>query len=206
METETEECKESWNEDCMKALAALANTRGGTLWIGIEDNGNIVGWNGNGKQQEAISNQIVHNLHIHPASISVEHKAGKPVLAIQMHRAAAPVSLRGRYYRRVGNSSRELPVEELPRFLLERTGQTWDALPAEEGSEGLAVKTVEDFKILAQERLPQIAPSDTIEAILGKLKLDAARKARQTGCLSPLWRRPAAPHPDGPGTNRSFQR
>ena len=155
----------------MKALAALANTLGGTLWIGIRDDGGVIGWDINGKQQEAISNQIVNSLHIHPASISVEQKNDKPVLAIRMHRAAAPVALRGRYYRRVGNSSRELPAEELPRFLLERTGQTWDALPAEEGVGGLAVKAVENFRVLAQDRLPELAPSDTAEAILGKLKL-----------------------------------
>lgn len=155
----------------MKALAALANTLGGTLWIGIRDDGSVIGWDINGKQQEAISNQIVNSLHIHPASISVEQKNDKPVLAIRMHRAAAPVALRGRYYRRVGNSSRELPTEELPRFLLERTGQIWDALPAEEGVEGMAVKTVEDFKVLVRERLPEVAPSDTLEVILAKLKL-----------------------------------
>lgn len=163
--------EETWTEDCLKALAALANTRGGTLWVGVKDDGSVLGWNGGGKEQEAISNQIVHNLHVHPAAIAVEHKAGQPVLAIQMHPAASPVALRGRYYRRVGNSSRELPAEELPRFLLERTGQTWDALPAAEGLDGVDVKAVEDFRVLARERLPEIAPSDTVDAVLGKLKL-----------------------------------
>lgn len=28
----------------MKALAALANTRGGTLWIGIKEDGSVIGW------------------------------------------------------------------------------------------------------------------------------------------------------------------
>ena len=171
IETETEENKESWNEDCIKALAALANTRGGTLRIGVRDNGSVLGWDGGGKEQEAISNQIVNSLHIHPASILVEHRDDRPILAIQMHRTASPVALRGRYYRRVGNSSRELPAEELPRFLLERTGQTWDALPTQEGFEELATKAVEDFRVLAQDRLPELAPSDTTAAVLGKLKL-----------------------------------
>lgn len=142
METETEERKEAWNEDCVKALAALANTRGGTLWVGVKDDGSVIGWHKDGRDLEAISNQIVDSLHLHPA--------------------ASPVALRGRYYRRVGNSSRELPTEELPRFLLERTGLTWDALPAQEGLEGISVKTVADFKVLAQSRLPELAPSDTI--------------------------------------------
>ena len=55
METETEGNKESWTEDRIKALAALANTRGG-------------------KEQEAISNQIINSLHVHPASILVGHR------------------------------------------------------------------------------------------------------------------------------------
>jgi len=155
----------------MKALAALANTRGGTLRVGVRDNGSVLGWDGGGKEQETISNQIVNSLHVHPASILVEHRDDKPVLAIRMHQTASPIALRGRYYRRVGNSSRELPAEELPRFLLERTGQTWDALPTQESSEEMDTKAVEDFRVLAQDRLPELAPSDTTGAILGKLKL-----------------------------------
>jgi predicted HTH transcriptional regulator len=71
-ESETEERKESWDDDCLKALAALANTRGGTLWVGVRDNGHPVlgGWRGDGKEQERISNQIVSTLHIHPASMT----------------------------------------------------------------------------------------------------------------------------------------
>ncbi len=88
-----------------------------------------------------------------------------------MYQAAAPAALRGRFYRRVGNSSREVPAEELPRFLLERTGQTWDALPAEYGMDELSAKTVDDFKVLARERIPELAPSDDTETILSKLKL-----------------------------------
>lgn len=155
----------------MKALAALANTRGGTLRVGVRDNGSVLGWDGGGKEQEAISNQIVNSLHVHPASILVEHRDDKPILAIQMHSTASPVALRGRYYRRVGNSSRGLPAEELPRFLLERTGQTWDTLPTQEGFEELDAKAVQDFRVLAKDRLPELASSDTTEAILGKLKL-----------------------------------
>ncbi len=171
MESETEELKESWNDECLKALAALANTRGGTLRVGVRDNGSVLGWQGDGKDQEAISSQIVSILQIHPASILIEERNGLPILVIRMHQAAAPVALRGRFYRRVGNSSRELPTEELPRFLLERTGQTWDALPAEYGMEELSAKTLDDFKVLARERIPELAPSDTTEVILSKLKL-----------------------------------
>jgi ATP-dependent DNA helicase RecG len=42
-ESETMEWKLVWNEDGLKTLAAFANSRGGTLRIGVQDNGHIVG-------------------------------------------------------------------------------------------------------------------------------------------------------------------
>src|SRR6059058_6159480 len=126
-ESEQIECKESWDEDCLRALAALANTQGGTLLVGVADNGRVVGWHGDGREQERVSSQIVDILHVHPVFMRVGAHTGQPVLVIEMARAASPVAVRGRYYRRVGNSTREVPEESLPRFLLERTGQSWDA-------------------------------------------------------------------------------
>jgi len=170
-ESETIERKESWNDDCLKALAALANTQGGTLLVGVTDAGRTIGWNGSGKEQESIASQIVAILHVHPLSMTVETHIGQTVLVIEMARSAAPIAVRGRYYRRVGNSTREVPEESLPRFLLERTGHSWDALPCDAKLDGLDEKTVADFAVLARPRLPEITPSDSMEHILGNLEL-----------------------------------
>lgn len=170
-ESEAIERKESWSDDCLKALAALANTQGGTLLVGVADDGRVVGWNGDGKEQERIASQIVSTLHLHPLSLTIETYAGQMVLIIEMARAAAPVAVRGRYYRRVGNSTRDVPEESLPRFLLERTGQSWDALPCETSPSALDEKTVADFATLAKPRLPELSPSDSIERVLGNLQL-----------------------------------
>ncbi len=125
-EAETEEYKRSWQEkECLDALAAFANTRGGVLWVGVQDNGSVAGWHGDGKEMERISNTIVAKLQVHPRSMTIETLEGTPVLAIQMAQASAPVALNGRFFRRVGNSTREVPTEELPRFLLEKTGQSF---------------------------------------------------------------------------------
>ena len=170
-ESETAERKQSWNEDCLKALAAFANTRGGTLWVGVHDDGHAVGWHGDGHEQEVISNQISDKLQCLPVAMTIQTRDDLPVLVIRMARTASPVAVRGRYYRRVGNSTREIPDGELPRFLLERTGQNWDELPSEFGLEAVAERTVADFRILARERLPDLAPSDTTALVLGKLQL-----------------------------------
>jgi ATP-dependent DNA helicase RecG len=42
-EGETLELKSEWNDDALKDLAAFANTRGGTLVIGIANDGSVVG-------------------------------------------------------------------------------------------------------------------------------------------------------------------
>lgn len=170
-ESETAERKRSWNEDCLKALAAFANTRGGTLWIGVEDAGHAVGWHGNGHDQETISNQITDNLRCLPVGMTVQTHQNLPVLVIRMTRTASPVAIRGRYYQRVGNSTREVPESELPRFLLERTGQSWDELPSNFGLESVSEKTMADFRVLARERLPDLSPSDTTAMVLAKLRL-----------------------------------
>ena len=173
-ESETAERKQSWNEDGLKALAAFANTRGGTLWVGITDDGKIVGWHGDGHDQEVISNQISDTLKCLPIAMTVmtvQTRDSLPILVIRMAHAASPVAVRGRYYRRVGNSTREIPEGELPRFLLERTGQNWDELPSDFGLEAIAEKTVADFRILARERLPDLSPSDTTALVLAKLQL-----------------------------------
>ncbi len=120
---------------------------------------------------EVLSSKIVSKLGVHPASMTIETLQGKPVLAIQMHRAPSPVLLSGHFWRRVGNSSREVPAEELTRFLLERTGQTWDMVACATGLDVLDAETVEDFKVLAQPRLPALRPSDNIATILNNLQL-----------------------------------
>ena len=121
--------------------------------------------------QEVISNQISDKLQCLPVAMTIQTRDDLPVLVIRMARTASPVAVRGRYYRRVGNSTREIPDGELPRFLLERTGQNWDELPSEFGLEAVAERTVADFRILARERLPDLAPSDTTALVLGKLQL-----------------------------------
>lgn len=173
-ESETAERKQSWNDEGLKALAAFANTRGGTLWIGITDDGKTVGWHGDGHDQETISNQISNTLQCLPIAMTVQIRDGLPIMVIRMARAASPIAVRGRYYRRVGNSTREIPDGELPRFLLERTGQNWDELPSNFGLEAVSERTVADFRILARERLPDLSPSDTTALVLAKLQLTLA--------------------------------
>ena len=42
-ESETVELKSVYVEDIKKEIIAFANTRGGTIYIGVEDNGSVCG-------------------------------------------------------------------------------------------------------------------------------------------------------------------
>lgn len=43
METQTIEYKQTWRDDFLKEICGFANAQGGTLYIGIADNGEVVG-------------------------------------------------------------------------------------------------------------------------------------------------------------------
>jgi ATP-dependent DNA helicase RecG len=101
----------------------------------------------------------------------VEEYSGTPILVVEMSRAASPAAVRGRYYRRVGNSTREVPAEELHRFLLERSGLFWDSQPCDASPAALSEKAFADFKALAQPRLPALSPADGPERVLDNLEL-----------------------------------
>lgn len=172
-ESETVERKEAWKDDCYKALAAFANTRGGTLLVGVADDGQVIGWHGDAKELEQITNWITGNLRVLPATISVQSEYGTPVLVVEMARSPTPVAVRGIYYRRVGNSTREIPSENVQRFLLERSGLSWDGLPCDFTLKAISEEAIENFKALAGKRLPMIAPSDGKERLLDNLRLIA---------------------------------
>ena len=44
METQTIEYKQTWRDDFLKEICGFANAQGGTLYIGIADNGEVEAW------------------------------------------------------------------------------------------------------------------------------------------------------------------
>ena len=108
-----------------------------------------------------------------------------------MEKSAAPVSVRGRYYRRVGNTTREVPESELPRFLLERTGQSWDILPFGVNLELISEETIQIFCDLAhKERIPELSSADKITDVLRKLNLQFTDGTLSRGALMLFGKKP----------------
>lgn len=177
-ETLTVEFKAQWNERALETLAAFANTEGGTLLVGVDDDGCVNGWPGDDQDLSAIVNQIVETLRITPR-ITIADVGGRRLLLVEVRAGEdPPVTCRGRYYQRIGNSTRELPAAELGRFFLRRSGASWDLLPADATLDAIDPAAVAAFLSLAGDRLPGSRPGDPAGLTLEKLGL--VREGRPT--------------------------
>lgn len=128
-ESDTVEFKESWNDRGLKDVCALANTRGGVLYVGVRDDGTLSGTAADDAQQLLIANHCDTKLRVTP-TIGVEEHGGLRVLAVTVRHASRLVRYEGRYYKRVGTASVEMAEDEAAACLVAQAGQTWDALPS----------------------------------------------------------------------------
>lgn len=169
-EGETLEFKEQWNEQGLQAVASFVNTRGGTLLVGVKDNGTVLGWKGKDKEQQLVINQIVEVLRVHPA-VSVHQEQGKHVLVIEVKPGSTLVACHGRYFHRVGNSTREIPPELLGRYFVKKLGVQWDSVTDGYTLDMIDPLAVQRFLELAKGRLPFAKNDDSVAIILQKLGL-----------------------------------
>ena len=125
-ESETVEFKESLDEEAVETVAAFANTKGGTLLVGVADDGTVKGVTLGKETVRDWANRIAQSTHVHPQLTRLSH-AGKIVAAIKVAESALkPVPCRGRYFKRVGKSNRQMTDDDLTRAVLEKVGMTWD--------------------------------------------------------------------------------
>jgi len=170
-ESETVEFKEAWSNACLKTIAAFANTSGGTLLVGVNDATQIVGWRGDDREQQAIATRIGNKIPIQP-SLTIQDTEGTPVLLIRVDEAQGmAVPYESRYYRRVGCTTQEVPPEQLGQFLLDRTDQSWDALPCDAAFDEIDEQAVHRFCRRAANRLPNVSDDEPFRSVLQKLGL-----------------------------------
>ena len=127
MENQKTEWKRQWRDEFLKEICGLANAQGGTLEIGRDDHGMVVGIDHAKELLEELPNTIRHTLGIVP-SVELRDKGGKQYLAVSVDASGTPVSFRGRHYIRSGSTTQELDGRELDHFILRRLGKTWDGM------------------------------------------------------------------------------
>jgi len=127
-ENQNTEFKEIWKDEWLKWICGFANSNGGTLYIGVKDNGDVKGINNANELAEIIPQTVRHLAGI-IVEVNILKEENREYLEIKVEKYPFPVSLRGRYYLRSGKTNLEVTGLELDRFMNYKVGKTWDGCP-----------------------------------------------------------------------------
>ena len=171
------EFKESWHDEYTRYVSAFCNTQGGVLYIGLNDNGTVVGIEHPEKLIERLPNFIAQKTGIMPL-VHLKESNGKEYLEIEVQPSAMPISVHGRYYTRSGSVTSELQGNQLNMLLAAKMGLTWESVVEEDFSlDDIDIETVERFKLLAKDRVPSIEQETDILALMKRLNLVVGGRA-----------------------------
>ena len=178
------EYKRSWHNEYLKWVCGFANAFGGIIYIGMDDNGEVVPLEDYERLLEEIPNKIRNSMGI-ICDVHLEEKDNKKYIAIRVNPYSVPVSLRGRYYYRTGSTKTELTGVELNEFLLKKAGKTWDDVVEENATiDDIDVNSLSKFIVESKDkgRMPDTTGLTTKE-ILDKLRLTEGDKLKRAAIL-----------------------
>ncbi len=125
------EFKRLWKDEFFRELSAFANSQGGTLYIGMEDDGTVVGVRDAKSLLQDIPNKIKNNLGF-LADVDLKNEDGREYIAVHVTPQENAISYEGKYYVRSGSTAQELRGPQLASFLMQKAKLHWDALPRPE--------------------------------------------------------------------------
>lgn len=125
MESQNVEYKQVWKDDYLKWICGFANAQGGTIYIGIDDSGEVCDLMDAKKLMEDIPNKVVDYMGI-VVEVDLLKKDDLNYIKITIDPNNVPVSYRGKYYYRSGSTMQELNGAALQQFILKKMGRSWD--------------------------------------------------------------------------------
>ena len=168
-ESETLELKESFNQRVVETAGAFANTAGGTILVGVDEGGTVRGAPVTEELMKdwavRISNASEPTLIPDVSTLDVD---GRTVGVIQVRdHPMRPVAIRGRCYRRVGASNRQMTPTEISELHLHSQGMTWDMVTAPGSSiEELDLGKVRDYVERARRAGRRAFPDDEDPSVI----------------------------------------
>jgi ATP-dependent DNA helicase RecG len=172
-ENQNIEYKSTWREEYLKWICGFANSNGGTIFIGKDDHGNIVGVADAKKLLEDIPNKIKDVLGI-LVDVNLHESKEGDYLEIITEPYPNAVNYKGQYHYRSGSTKQELKGAALDKFLLQKKGKRWDSVPVSKVSvKDLKQETFEFFKKrgLRSKRIEEESLTEDNEHLLENLKL-----------------------------------
>ena len=147
-ESQNLEFKSSFDRETIETLVAFANTQGGTVFVGIADNGTVAGvtigkeslneWLGQIKSSTSPS--IIPD-------IDAVNISGKSIVVIRVGEyPVKPVNTKGKYFKRISSSNHQLTLSEITDMYMQSLQLSWDAYEAtKESLDALSLAKIETF-------------------------------------------------------------
>ena len=134
-ESETLELKESFDAKALETIGAFANAQGGTLLVGVRDDGHVNGitLGANTLEEWAQKMQAKIQPRFLPSIVPQIHN-GRTVVAITVGRSDSLVSVDGRFIKRVGRTNQLMSPEEIKQRLLFYSNSSWDSRAEEDAA------------------------------------------------------------------------
>lgn len=147
-ESQNIEWKESWRDEYLKWICGFANAGGGSIYIGVDDAGKVVGVQNGKRLLEEIPNKIQTNLGF-LADVNLLSKNDLEYIEIIVSPSSYPISYKGEYHFRSGSTKQVLRGTALTEFISSKTGIRWE----DSVIEGVAVEDLdkESFDIFRRE-------------------------------------------------------
>ena len=192
-ESQNIEYKESWRDEYLKWICGFANAQGGRIYIGIDDNQQVVGVADTKRLMEDIPNKIVNYLDI-VVDVNLLHKEDKDYIEIAVQPCNLPIAYHGIYHYRSGSTKQELKGAALQQFLLRKMGHSWDDIENERATLDDIDRQAIDFflrKAVDAGRMPVDSLNETTEKVLSNLNLIGGEGKLRNAALLLFGKNPA---------------
>ena len=127
-ESESVEFKTSFDKETIETLCVFANTKGGSVFIGVNDHGEIAGTQIGHETLQQWANQV--KLATSPALIpdidSCEINGKSIVILSLIEYPVKPISCKGKYFKRIHRSNHQLSITEISNLHLQTFNTSWD--------------------------------------------------------------------------------
>ncbi len=183
-ENNNEEYKQSWRDEYLKAVCAFANSQGGTLFVGKDDDGNLIDVPDYNRLMENIPQKIKNDLGI-TAVIILHDENGVHYIEIKVPPYSVAISYHSKYYIRAGSTTTELTGHSLNEFLLKKSGRTWDDVIEDRATLlDINPNSISSFLEVAKKagRLPETEGLTKIE-LLQKLRVAEGDKLKSAAII-----------------------
>jgi ATP-dependent DNA helicase RecG len=167
------EWKAFWRDEYLKWICGFANANGGSIFIGKNDAGKVVGVTGAKKLLEDIPNKVKDILGI-IVDVNLHQTEKGDFIEIIVESYPYPVNYKGQYHYRSGSTKQELKGAALDKFMLQRKGKRWDGVPIPNVSvNDLKAETFDFFrkKAIKAQRIEEDVLTDSNELLIDNLQL-----------------------------------